>query len=365
MTITINVNDLSLCHKGSDGWVHNTLPDVCKTPSKGIPLPYENEAYSRDLIKGTTTVFADGGNMIANLGSEFSVSIYDEPGSMGGVKSGTHLAEADWITHSFDVFFEGKPACRLTDKMFMNHRNTVSLGGEQQKDLNDDDFENEICEMACDCWNKHKSGGTAPLKSGETFQGCLDKKIKDKYYDGDYPKDGAPMWREVPFDRDSDWGMIGSKADPNIPTHGVIRQNSRRPDIVRRGSDAAMKKIYDVKFPTDPTGNGNMKQERLEEYQKIAERHTGDPGNYEEFNVKDRFNGCGNPVLVPVFVPVPAPGKVKDNSGSDYAILALLAISTVALAICPFDGPAGETAAGAGFLAKLSQMGLRGAQVAH
>jgi len=65
MPITININGLSLCHKGSEGWVHNTLPDVCKTPSKGKPIPYENEAYSRDLVKGTTTVFADGGNMIA------------------------------------------------------------------------------------------------------------------------------------------------------------------------------------------------------------------------------------------------------------------------------------------------------------
>lgn len=135
--VTININGLTLCHKGSQGLVHNTLPDVCKTPDDGDPIPYENEAYSKDLVKGTTSVFADGGNMIANLGSEFAISVFDEPGSMGGIKSGTHMAEADWITHSFDVFFEGKPACRLTDKMFMNHRNTVSLAGEQQGWLNE------------------------------------------------------------------------------------------------------------------------------------------------------------------------------------------------------------------------------------
>jgi hypothetical protein len=153
MPVTININGLTLCHKGSDGLVHNTLPDVCKTPGKGIPIPYANEAYSRDLVKGTTTVFADGGNMIANLGSEFCKSIFDEPGSMGGIKSGTHLAEADWITHSFDVFFEGKPACRLTDKMFMNHRNTVSLGGEWQKNLAPS-LVQKICDAICDCRNK-------------------------------------------------------------------------------------------------------------------------------------------------------------------------------------------------------------------
>lgn len=130
--ITININGLTLCHKGSGGVSHNTLPDVCKTPGEGTPVPYENEAYSADLVKGTVSVFADGGNMIANMGSQFARSVFDEQGSMGGVKSGTNKAEAEWISHSFDVFFEGKPACRLTDKMFMNHRNTVNMAGEQQ-----------------------------------------------------------------------------------------------------------------------------------------------------------------------------------------------------------------------------------------
>jgi hypothetical protein len=153
MAITININGLTLCHKGSDGVSHNTLPDVCKTPDKGVPTPYQNEAYSKDLIKGTTTCFADGGNMIANLGSQFAVSIYDESGSMGGVVSGTNKAEADWISHSFDVFFEGKPACRLTDKMFMNHHNTVNLSGEWQKHLKPPLVE-KICNAICECRKK-------------------------------------------------------------------------------------------------------------------------------------------------------------------------------------------------------------------
>lgn len=133
--ITINVNGLTLCHKGSEGVSHNTLPDVCKTPPFGVPVPYENEAYSADLVKGTVSVFADGGNMIANMGSQFARSVFDEAGSMGGVISGTNRAETEWISHSFDVFFEGKPACRLTDKLFMNHRNTVNMAGLMQQHL--------------------------------------------------------------------------------------------------------------------------------------------------------------------------------------------------------------------------------------
>lgn len=153
MSVSINVNGLSLCHKGSDGRVDNTLPDVCKTPDKGLPIPYRNRAFSKDLVKGTTSCFADGGHMVANLGSEFAVSIFDEGGSMGGVVSGTNKAEADWITYSPDVFFEKKPACRLTDKMFMNHRNTASLGGELQASLSgyagNDPVMKAACEVFC------------------------------------------------------------------------------------------------------------------------------------------------------------------------------------------------------------------------
>ncbi|HCL5282478.1 TPA: DUF4150 domain-containing protein [Salmonella enterica] len=130
--VTININGLTLCHKGSDGVSHNTLPDVCKTPPFGVPVAYENEAYSADLVKGTVSVSADGGNMIANMGSQFARSVLDEAGSMGGVNSGTNKAETEWISHSFDVFFEGKPACRLTDKLFMNHGNTVNMAGLMQ-----------------------------------------------------------------------------------------------------------------------------------------------------------------------------------------------------------------------------------------
>jgi hypothetical protein len=45
------------------------------------------------------------------------------------------LAEAEFMTHSPSVFFEGMPACRLTDKMWMNHKNTVNMAGLVQSQL--------------------------------------------------------------------------------------------------------------------------------------------------------------------------------------------------------------------------------------
>lgn len=296
MAITININGLSLCHRGSGGVSHNTLPDVCKTPDKGIPLPYQNEAYSRDLIKGTVSVFADGGNSIAKNGSQFSKSVFDEGGSMGGITSGTHLAETDWITHSFDVFFEGKPACRLTDKLFMNHRNTVNMAGLKQRDLPepDQDFFDEICQMACDCWNTHKKGGPDPFVQGDgrSYQECMRKKIDDKYYSGSgaqrngrYPNPDAPMWREVSFDRGCGWDMIGSKSNPGLPSSHYPWPDSRRLDICRIGEGGQLSKIYDIKFGDDP-----LSESAERDYQKIAERHTGSEDNFEEFKVDQRCN---------------------------------------------------------------------------
>ena len=73
MPVTVKVNGVlnSLVHKGSNGVSVATLPDVCKTPSPGgsVPIPYPNISQAATLAKGTTTVKADGGMMIAIKGS--------------------------------------------------------------------------------------------------------------------------------------------------------------------------------------------------------------------------------------------------------------------------------------------------------
>jgi hypothetical protein len=137
MPVTVKVNGTanSLVHKGSNGISMATIPDVCKTPSPGgpIPLPYPNVSQSITLDKGTTTVKADRGMMIANKGSEFSLSNGDNPGVAGGVKSSTFMKESTWILYSFDVKVDGKNACRLTDKKFQNHENAADLTGTVQQ----------------------------------------------------------------------------------------------------------------------------------------------------------------------------------------------------------------------------------------
>jgi hypothetical protein len=130
MSLTIKLNGVSnsLVHKGSSGFVKNNIPDVCKTPSPGgpVPMPYPVIiSKSSDLADGTTTVKADGGNSCAIKGSSFSRCSGDEPGTVGGIKSSTNMKEATWILYSFDVKLDGSNACRKTDPMLMNHENTM------------------------------------------------------------------------------------------------------------------------------------------------------------------------------------------------------------------------------------------------
>nr|WP_301334609.1 DUF4150 domain-containing protein [Variovorax dokdonensis] len=133
MPVTVKVNGAanSLVHKGSNHISTATIPDVCKTPSPGgpVPMPYPNISQSATLDKGTTTVKADGGMMIATKGSEFSLSNGDNAGVAGGVKSSTFMKESTWILYSFDVKMDGQNACRLSDKKMQNHENTADLMG--------------------------------------------------------------------------------------------------------------------------------------------------------------------------------------------------------------------------------------------
>jgi len=126
----ILVNGLGLTYKGTIGLSTATIPDVCKTPSPGgpVPLPYPNIADQSSLTDGTTTVTAKG-QMIAVKGSHYGRSNGDEPGTAGGVKSDVNMKATDWITYSFDVKMDGENACRHTDKKFHNNQNTVDLAG--------------------------------------------------------------------------------------------------------------------------------------------------------------------------------------------------------------------------------------------
>jgi hypothetical protein len=163
VTIKVNGEANSLVHKGSNHFANSTVPDVCKTPSPGgpVPIPYPViVSLSSDLANGSTTVKADGGNMIGIKGCEFSRCTGDEAGTAGGVKSSTFGKEAKFISYSFDVKIDGQNACRLTDQMTMNHENTVCLtgAGGPPVSLIDDALFEDLCEDMCEHENAAQNG---------------------------------------------------------------------------------------------------------------------------------------------------------------------------------------------------------------
>ncbi len=173
VTIHVNGKSNSLAHKGCMGITKSTVPDVCKTPSPGgpVPIPYPVVvAMANSLNKGTKKVKVDGGNPAAIKGSEYSRCNGNEPGTVGGVKSGTNMKEASWVLYSFDVKLEGKNACRLSDKMMMNHGNTACLGGTIHAPVpvlsgcEKSDLEKLACECNKAINNSPKDGGPCPDK---------------------------------------------------------------------------------------------------------------------------------------------------------------------------------------------------------
>jgi Domain of unknown function (DUF4150) len=197
-------------------------------------------------VKGTTTVWADGGFMIAVRGSQFANSTGDEPGVAGGVASGVNRMETNWMTFSLDVFCDGKNVCRQTDKQFHNHYNTVNLLGQHELDLWDVSSENLLrilCEYLCGCLDDPGP----PFKGKNMYQYCMEQEIQ-KLNEKMEEKRGfrSPLEGETRFKRDpftGDWDLgTGTKG------------NGRRMDaVVKKFPDKPLSmqnldKIVEVKF---------------------------------------------------------------------------------------------------------------------
>ena len=191
---TVSVNNLTLCHKNTDGYVRSTMPDVCKSPSE--PVPYTNTAFARTLANGTVRTFSNGGAMCGVLGSEFATSVGDEPGVGGGVISGVNMREATFISFSPNVFMEGRAVTRLTEKMLLNHANTVSVGGYFTDRLKGTALLDEICNAACDC----KAAGTAR-------QSCVDLRLRADHAATNTKGNGVFPEARYKMDEAGDWQL--------------------------------------------------------------------------------------------------------------------------------------------------------------
>jgi uncharacterized Zn-binding protein involved in type VI secretion len=110
-------NGRSIVHKGDGKTNTSAVPDVCKTPSPGgpIPIPYVNVAQDGDLSEGSSTVSLEG-NPIALKNSFLSTSTGDEAGTAGGgLISSKTKGNLTWGSYSLDVKIEGKGVVRFMD----------------------------------------------------------------------------------------------------------------------------------------------------------------------------------------------------------------------------------------------------------
>jgi hypothetical protein len=117
-------NGLSAVHAGSNGIL--TTSDTCLTPPYCVPIAYTNIAKSQDAALTATSVTING-NPVCHFTSNFAVSTGDAPGACGGIVSGTVQGMAEFITFSDNIFIEGIPAVRNTDKMVSNFKNTAPM----------------------------------------------------------------------------------------------------------------------------------------------------------------------------------------------------------------------------------------------
>lgn len=305
MGITINVNNLSLCHKGSGGISQATLPDVCKTPPEPLPIPYPNISFSKDLAKGSTTVFADGGNSIATKPSEFSTSIGDEPGMAGGVVSGVNMKESTWITYSFDVFIDGENACRLTDKKFQNHKNTVDMGGLIQAPLTTAELRAELCPIICACAGRGNEACVAatlralndpstlveaPYQMSPTppyMTPILSSTGRTTYPGGPTAPASFPTWVD-----------IAGGAPGTVTIVDVVKLS----DPTRTGTFDNVRSFVEIKFRGDD----------LTPNQRRAQQILQQNGHGDKYVViKEEDCRCNQPGDDPIRVPAPDPGWVS------------------------------------------------------
>ncbi|WP_185232776.1 DUF4150 domain-containing protein [Teredinibacter franksiae] len=347
VTIKVNGTNLSLVHKGSMGIVKSTLPDVCKTPAPGgpIPIPYPViVSMSQDLKKGTKSVKVDGGNPAAIKGSELSRCTGDEPGTAKGIKSSTQMKEATWLAYSFDVKMESKNACRLGDKMLMNHGNTACLAGILQQPIltQNPDVAGELqvlCNMMCQV--KDLPGAKQQVIAAEL-------KAIDRASGG-----ASTMKAEVPYDPSTVEPYMSGN-EPWRATENWFIPGHRRPDVViTNGGPPTMantRAVVEMKFDD---GNTQQTAEQLQAYDAMF----GDKLIVMEEGVDcicDEDDPKEEPVPDPVPDPVPERKREPKTDWWDIARKTglvvggiALGVATVAAAVCPFDGPVGELALGA------------------
>lgn len=108
-------------------WAKSITPSINYTTPKKIPVPYPVWEFLGVSVRTVSSV-----NLNNNQAYILNQSIIphcrgDEPGSFGGVKSGTVSDEVEPIRGASGVTATGQPLIRKDDPCYMNKRNTQGI----------------------------------------------------------------------------------------------------------------------------------------------------------------------------------------------------------------------------------------------
>jgi hypothetical protein len=108
------------------------MPDVCKTPTPGgpVPIPYPNIGMVAQASKTATKVKIVGADAVIE-NSEIPMSQGDEAGTAGGVVSGKNMDKVIFKKGSAKVTIEGKGCAYLTCMTAHNGANANMPAGNQ------------------------------------------------------------------------------------------------------------------------------------------------------------------------------------------------------------------------------------------
>lgn len=100
--------------------VISIVPDVCLTPPVPVPIPYQVVSFLNESIDTASTVHFSGNEAFIHNRSLISRTIGDEPGTQGGIITGTVSGICTSIQYSPDTYIEGNQLVRVNDLFFMN-----------------------------------------------------------------------------------------------------------------------------------------------------------------------------------------------------------------------------------------------------
>lgn len=128
----VYANGHEIASRSSDGQ-SNAMGDVCFTPptppTPGVPIPYPNTVFGKDIRNGSRTVFIAGKEVALSNKSYFHKSIGDTGATKAlkkGIISGNVEGRGFFTAWSMNVKIEGEGVARDMDKVTHNHSNPAN-----------------------------------------------------------------------------------------------------------------------------------------------------------------------------------------------------------------------------------------------